>query len=238
MLSLCSQSRRQFAISHLRCNAFGTPATFAHFPLPTPPSPPSSTPRRRPPDARRPSPTPTARPSHRPSPLRFPRPMASGPPGSMSLSAADAQPSTDPSWEGDRMSVFLISPHRSPAHPCIPPGSIFIYTTTATNVASAKPPASSSQKPRYRQTLPPQSTPSRASCSSPFHAFSCRLAPSQLVRFPQVVECLLGAFHSQEQWLRNRGRYGLHPGTYTDYRPTSSPCQRIPSPAPAPNSTG
>lgn len=122
--------------------------------------------------------------------------MATGPPGSMSLPLSDTQPSSDPSWEGDRMSVLLylsISFPTSFFHPI--PGSTSTYTITAINVAFAKPLASFSQKLRYHQTRPPQSTLSKAFCSSPSLPSCLRFAPSELVPLPQVVECLLGAFH-------------------------------------------
>ena len=70
---------------------------------------------------------------------------------------------------GGRQDVCLPLSSQPPAHPA--PGSTYTFMITATNVAFAKPLASCLQKPRFHQTLRPQSTLNRASCSSPSHAF-------------------------------------------------------------------
>lgn len=246
-----SQSRRQFAISHLRCNAFGTPAIFAHFHLPTPPP-------------RPPSPSSSSSPPDAPAvPLPRPPPRLHHAPHTVSSIPALHRPISPAHQHGCWPSRIDVPPHRRlsaflrpvmggrqdvcrplslpislPAHPSLPPGSIFTYTTTAINVASAKPPASSSQKPRYHQTRPPQSTPNRASCSSPFHAFSCRLISISTCSSLSGGGVSFGCFSQPRAMAKERRTLWSTPRYVTDYRPTSSPRQRIPSPAPAPNTTG
>jgi hypothetical protein len=65
--------------------------------------------------------------------------------------------------------------------------------------------------------IPPDSAPPiNAKQGLLFESVPAFLALSPHLNRPfQVVECLLGAFHRQEQWLGNGGCYGLHPGMYT-----------------------
>ena len=60
-----------------------------------------------------------------PSPSLFN--MATGPPGSMSLTSSNSQPSSDPSWEGDKMQVFFISTTIASTSPTLLRFNIYIY---------------------------------------------------------------------------------------------------------------
>lgn len=171
---------------------------------------------------------PPRRPSPTPSPSRvflFPPPtnMANGPPGSMSLPPADAQPSSDTSWEGDKMSVFLYLPLHLVPQLTLPypiPGSTFTFTITATNVASAKPLASCSQKPIYLPTLHPPSTLNRVSCSSLSLSFFPRR--TSLSTNPPGGGVSFGSFSPPRAMAQARRMLWSTP-RYVSCPPTSSP---------------
>ena len=125
------------------------------------------------------------------------------------------------------MSVLLYLPLVSPFYP-YPRFNIYIYDycnkrgfrkTARELLQEAEIPADSAPPINAKQGLL-------------FESVSLLFPPFQLIHIflPQVVECLLGPFHRKKQWRRNRGRYGLHSGAYTDSCPTSSPPPTYPVP--------
>ena len=193
--------------SVVHCNAFGTPAIFAH--LPSPDALPSSLPLTAPP-----SPSPSAwLPDHQD---RCPSPNPT-------LSLPLTRPGRATECPSPLISPFIVYQ----AHP-LPRFNIYIYDycnkrgfrkTARELLAEAEIPADSAPPINAKQGLLFESVPP----TSLRWPIASHPSPSS-----QVVERILGALHSQKQWRRNRGCHDLHSGTCTLNSPSSSPRQHAP----------